>query len=133
MKNTSDEKYKVLNSLLDEEYILVHLSTCAKGVVIPEYLQSEPSVTLRLSRRFVGKMTVDKDLISADLLFNGEYFTCQIPIDALWGISTPKGMGRIWTESIPAGVSAPLGTIEPNPAEEAKPVTKGRPALKRVK
>lgn len=138
-----DDKYKVVNALLEEEFILVHLSTEEEGISIPEKLKVQPTVTLKLSRRFRGAMELKQDRIEADLLFDGEYFSCVIPWKALWGVSTPKGMGRIWTESIPAAVASQFAGAEKATCSEsatddiaasaAPPSAKGRPTLRRIK
>jgi stringent starvation protein B len=104
MTNKS-EKQKNLNNLLDScDYVLVHLNPKNKDLIVPEYLCNDPSLTLKLSRYFRGKLDISEEQISAELLFGGKYFTCKIPFDAIWGCTSEKGENFIWPENTPEDV-----------------------------
>lgn len=97
----SRDKFNHLNKLLFDEFAMIHVNTSVQGLVIPNHLLSEPSVALKLSKMFMGKLVVEKDQITAELRFSGEYFTCQVPWNSVWAISSFKGETAIWPDEIP--------------------------------
>ncbi|MCB0335957.1 MAG: hypothetical protein KDD62_06610 [Bdellovibrionales bacterium] len=94
--------------LNDEYFILVHLNPTTEGVTIPEHLKGDPSVTLKLSQHFRGRMHLTQNKIIAELLFQGNYFDCHIPLDAIWGCSTETDKNHVWPESMPENVVSQL-------------------------
>lgn len=103
--SVSAEKFKNLNKFLDtEDYVLVHLDPKNKDLYVPEHLAGDPSITLKLSRYFRGNLELNSDTICAELLFGGEYFTCVIPYDCIWGCTSESGENIIWPESTPEEV-----------------------------
>lgn len=123
-----ETKQDVITRLLNFEYILVFVNTGAEGLIIPEYLKVEPTVTLKLSSHFEGKMEIHSDRVEAVLRFKGQYFPCTIPMNAIWGASTPKGSNYFWFESAPDIV---LKAAEKKGEVVAKKPE--RPALRRIK
>lgn len=127
------EKYKKIKRLLLDEHVLVHLKPSYPGVDIPPHLRGAPTVTLKLSTLFRGAIEVQEDLIVAELLFNAEYYRCQIPIDAVGAVTSVSGETFFWEE--PSGeplASQPLAkksTLRKAP----QPAPGERPALRRVK
>lgn len=95
------EKFDVLNRLLDDEYVIIHVDTSVEGLILPEYLLKETSVTLKLSRYFKGGIEVGPEIIQTNLSFNKEYFPCTIPLKAIWGASSQKNENIIWPDSTP--------------------------------
>ena len=55
------EKYETINLFLEEEFVLVHLDSNKKGVVLPIHLMGNGTVTLKLSRLFRGGIEVTKE------------------------------------------------------------------------
>ena len=49
-------------------------------------------------------MDLYEDRVEADLLFNGAYFTCSIPLRAIWGITAADGQHTVWPDSAPPDV-----------------------------
>ena len=92
--------------MLNDEYILVQVNTSSAGLSLPKHLTELPSVTLKLSRLFRGSMTLNDSGISADLLFNGAYFTCILPLDSIWACSSASGTIQQWDDSVPAELLA---------------------------
>lgn len=141
-QTTDAEKYKAVDELLTGEHILVHLKTECDGLLLPDHLRSQNTVTLKLSRYFQRPVKVNKDAINAELLFKGEYFECIIPWSALWGITSIDGEGRVWAEDVPTDLLAEIITPTERKAETAvksetsekasKPLPQ-RAHLKRVK
>ncbi len=101
---TDAEKMKALDALLTEEYVMVHVNTTIQTLSIPDYLTQQGTVTLRLSRLFKRPVELHREKVTAELLFKGEYFPCEIPWKAIWGITTPNGEGKMWPSDIPADV-----------------------------
>lgn len=98
-KSTTD-KFTVLNKLLNGDHILIHINTKNTNLIIPEKLKDGPSVTLKISRNFNGRLELKKDLIITDLLFNGQYFECKIPLSSIWGCVSDAGENFIWQDAI---------------------------------
>lgn len=99
-ENTLDQRTTV-ERLLDDEQVLVHINPMAPGVLVPDHLGRNQSVTLRLSRFFRGELVTDEERVSADLLFGDQYFTCLIPWNSIWGASSVKGEEFLWAEAAP--------------------------------
>jgi len=122
--NLSSEKYWALKRFLQEEYLLVHINTSTEGLSIPSHLTQDASVTLKLSQYFRGTMNIDQNEIVAELLFAGDYTTCTIPLDAIWGCHSAKGNTSLWPESAPEEIlqsilaSAVTETTDSNEAED---------------
>ena len=118
------EKYETINLFLEEEFMLLHLDSSKKGVVLPTHLMGNGTVTLKLSRLFRGGIEVTKEQISADLLFGDAYFSCAIPLPAVWGVTGYKGNNVIWPESTPPEILEKIATTaapqpQPAPKKEA--------------
>jgi len=104
MKDGIREKYKTLNKNLEEEYVLIHVNTADDLLNVPEYVKVKSSVTLKISRWFRGMMELYEDRVDADLLFNGSYFSCSVPLRAVWGITASDGQHTVWPDSAPPDV-----------------------------
>ncbi len=113
------EKLGILNQLLNDEYVLVHVNTRTDGLNIPENLTHDPMVTLKLSRWFRGGLDITEERISADLLFSDDYFTCLIPLPAIWGVTGAKGQNLIWPTSAPEDVLKGIKMLSAVPASPA--------------
>ena len=148
-KDPAKEKRDTLERFLNDEHTLVHVAPRADDVEVPENLRHSPTVTLKLSRYFRGKMEISATGVSAELLFGETYFTCKVPFAAVWGMTSVKGQFLMWPESTPPEV---LSTLERqseerrNEALSAEAETSGesipavattdtgsRPRLRRVK
>ena len=126
------ERFEAINRLLEQEYVLVHLNTGAQDLSIPDNLRANPIVTLKLSRWFRGAMEVSENQISAELLFNGKYFSCLIPLRSIWGATSAKGENLIWPAAVPPGIMQSLSALQAAPAmtESAKIAPEPQPAPK---
>lgn len=107
-KGSSQEKRETLERFLSDEHALVHIAPQAEGVELPEHLTKNPTVTLKLSRYFRGKMEISETLVTAELLFGDTYFSCRIPLAAVWGLTSIRGQFLMWPESAPSEVLASL-------------------------
>ncbi|MCB0333114.1 MAG: hypothetical protein KDD55_06415 [Bdellovibrionales bacterium] len=147
------DKSKLLDTLLDGDHVMIHLDARAPGVDIPEHLGRNHDLTLKISRRFRGRLELTENQIETELLFNEGYYPCTIPFAALWGVTDENGESKIWPYSTPKEllesilVSDEAKEHRPHkpqlsvatshhPAEEALSSSdqkKGRPQLKRIK
>ena len=140
-KDSAKEKRETLERFLGDEHALVHVAPRGDGVVLPEHLTRNPTVTLKLSRYFRGKMDVSKSEVTAELLFGEDYFSCKVPLASIWGMTSIRGQFLMWPESTPPEVLAGLEkqsearrtealASEPAPAPEVAP-SSDRPGVKR--
>ncbi len=104
MKVSISEKYSTLNKKLDDEYVLLHVNTADDLLSIPEHLKVKSSVTLKVSRWFRGAMELFEDRVDAELLFSGNYFSCSVPLRAIWGITAADGQHTVWPDAAPPDV-----------------------------
>ncbi len=109
-------KFEAINRFLLDEHVLIHLNPRAEGVIVPGHLAKGEVLTLKLSKLFRGAMEVTKEKVTADLLFDNDYFTCVVPLDAIWGATSTGGETLVWPESAPAGV---LKSVAPAAAATA--------------
>lgn len=124
---------EVLDTLLLEGYCMVHINPLFPGVVLPGHLRKNPTVTLKLSHHFAGIVSVTDSEIAAELIFGGSPFTCIIPIDAVWGVTSSSGVHTTWDDKAPDPVLLQMLKGKTPPLKEVK-VAKGKaPFLKRVK
>ena len=93
-----EEKVKKIKKLLLDQHILVHLKPDFPGVDLPEHLRELPVVTLKLSSLFRGSLEVQDEKIITELLFNSEYYRCEILIDAIAAVTSVGGETFAWTD-----------------------------------
>lgn len=105
MMTTDAEKpqnqQSVIERLLNDEQVLVHVNPHFAGVVLPPHLLENKSVTLRLSRFFRGSLTSDEQGVTAELLFGSTYFSCFLPWGSIWGASSVSGEEYLWSDAAP--------------------------------
>lgn len=147
---TPDEREKRarLTELLADQLVFVHLDARAEGVCVPEHLQDEAALVLKLSHRF-GLETFDVGPVDvvAGLSFGGTRFRCVLPYTAIFAFSTDEQpFVAFYPDAAPAEVRAALEVaIRPAPeiersAAPPEPETetdddppKGPPTLRLVK
>ena len=102
----TQQKIKALVEGLNCDHVLVHLDSRVAGVTVPEYLQNQPAVVLKLSLLFSGATEYNDNQITANLKFGTEYYECIIPWGAVWGITSCTGKQRIWHDDMPKDVAS---------------------------
>jgi stringent starvation protein B len=102
------EKFREIDRLLEDEYIMLQIDPSCSGVDIPDHLRDSPSVTLQISRLFRGSMEVTEKKIEAHLLFSGSYYCCVVPFEAIWAAVSAEGEEKLWPSSIPEAVAKQL-------------------------
>lgn len=101
------EKKNALNKGLEHSYLLAHINTrSSSDLRLPAHLLSTPTVTLKLSFYFAGKLELLDHSIVTELRFGDEYFECHIPWSSIWGITTELGQNLAWPEDMPAELLA---------------------------
>lgn len=103
-KEATKNQRTVIERLLLDEQVLVHINPQSSGITLPPHLLENRTVTLRLSKYFKGGLVTDEQHVTADLLFGSEYFTCIIPWQSIWGASSVLGEDYIWSEAAPPDV-----------------------------
>lgn len=131
------EKRDYLDKALNGDIVFLHVSTSHPEVSVPEYLRNSPTVTLQVSRNFNYPPELEDKLVKASLLFNGQYFDCVVPYEAIWAMSEPDGTVKLWEKSLPEKIIDFLRDQQKDPVPEKVSVTstpKAKPThLKRVK
>lgn len=147
----SRAKFSTLEEFLKEDYAFIHFDAHAKGVIVPEHLKSAPSVTLKISYFFKNPLELTHELIKAELCFDEGYVKCEIPLNAIWAVTSINNDTRMWTENAPSEIKDQIPQSEPQaePSQQlavasvkesqdqdsadAKPKDSKRPSLRRVK
>jgi stringent starvation protein B len=105
MAESVDKKTLNKKSCFEEwmkgDHVLLHLDSRKEGIVVPSQLFNNPGLTLKISYFFQGETVHDDCSICSYLRFGTNYFQCQIPWSAIWGISSSNGEQKIWPEDIP--------------------------------
>jgi len=96
---TEKRKRQFLDKALEGDHVHVHVFPSEKGVVLPEQLKVDPTVTLKLSRRFQGGLALKELEIVTALRFHDGYFNCHIPYAAIWGCTTESGEMQLWADN----------------------------------
>jgi len=138
------QKREIIDRLLKGDHVLIHVTPAAAGVQLPPHLSTVPWVTLKISRLFRGALEISDHGVAADLLFNGRYFSCRVPFEAIFGCSDENGRTTIWPQSAAAEIlarfvspaaeaAAPQSAPSPSRPGRRKARRQGAPHLKRVK
>lgn len=92
------------------DHVLVHFDSRVSGTEVPQHLQGDPAVTLKLSYLFQGSTEVDDLAITSYLRFSGEYQGCVIPWSAIWSMTSSEKENTVWPEDLPKEVLIKLAT-----------------------
>jgi hypothetical protein len=112
------EKRRMLEKLLDEGVVMVHLDSRREGVDVPPHLRGQPSVALNLSRRYgLDVFDVGPDAVLASLSFQGRRYTCRLPWPAIF-LMTSLATERAYV--FPAAVPPEYPTLLNDVGEELR-------------
>jgi hypothetical protein len=100
----SSEKEITLSKWFEGDHVLLHLDARRDGVDVPVAFRTNHSLTLKVSGLFQGPTTWNQQSVVALLKFNGEYFRCVIPWNAIWGMTSAQSEQKIWPEDLPTEV-----------------------------
>ena len=130
-------KLRELSNMLEQGAILAHVDPAIPGTSLPSGYASNPTVALKLNRAFKGDLQLDADQVRAELLFAGQYFSCVLPVDAIWAVTDSAGENHLWPNSDKQEVLKDLMVSVSKGAPTASPKVKSvkpkRGHLKRVK
>src|ERR1700694_1944230 len=126
MTSRIPSKRHVLLAFLERGVAMLHLDARRPGVSGPQQFRDEAHLRLNLSYRYgIPDLVVDDVHVQATLSFGGRSFQCQMPWEAVFGITSQGGVGQVWPEDLPVEVTAERD-------EALQPVEPRRPALSAV-
>ncbi len=100
-------KSLVLRALLQQGNVYLHLDATRPGVVVPSHLKDDEALTLVVGPNLaipVTDMDIGSEGLSATLSFSQRPFHCQIPWNALFGMTTEDGRSLVWLADAPLSV-----------------------------
>jgi stringent starvation protein B len=130
-------KRLVMERLLDEGPVLVHLDPRRPGVKVPEAHAVGPRLVLRFGHNLsppIPDLAVGEDALEGTLTFRGVPYRCHVPWSAIFALVSDEGRGRVWPGDLPTEVAAEYTAREPGtePPKPPEPPKKGRGHLKLV-
>ncbi len=82
-------KRQIIERLLGQGMVLVHLDARVPGTRVPEKLGSDPQLRLNLSYRFSSRdLEVGEEWISCTLSFSGMPFRCVLPLRSVYAATS---------------------------------------------
>lgn len=134
------DKRVVVERLLEEGPILVHLDARREGVQVPTQLGDDACLVLRFGYGLTPAI-VDLDIgekaLVGTLTFSGQPFTCVLPWTAVYAaVSEADQRGMVWPDDVPPEAvqtltpdedTSPGESAEAPAAESAEPERKRRP------
>lgn len=137
-------KREVVDKLLGDGPVLVHIDARCEGVSVPERLRADPKLVLRFGYQLtptILDLDVGADALSGTLSFGGVPHRCVLPWGAVYAVvSEGDQRGMVWPDDVPPE-AMDLGDDSDEPADldgaEAEPEpaprkTGGRGHLKLV-
>ncbi|HEY3353479.1 MAG TPA: ClpXP protease specificity-enhancing factor SspB [Polyangia bacterium] len=126
-------KRTVVDTMLKDGPVLVHLDPRRGGVDVPAAFHADPRLVLRIGHRLTPPITdleIDEDGVRATLSFRAVPHHCVIPWSAVFAVVGEDGQGLVFAEDVPPEVAAEMqsepGATEPN--QPAAPEPKKRPS-----
>lgn len=128
------DKRGMVESLLEQGAILVHIDARGDDVVVPTRLRGDAKLVLRFGYALtpaIVDLAVDERGIAGTLTFGGQPFHCELPWRSIYAaIVEGADKGMVWPEDIPEVVLAgQRAEAAPPPAKE--PVVVEPPARPR--
>lgn len=109
----SAQKRELVQTLLDQGPILVHIDARGESVIVPEHFRSQARLVLRFGYRLsppIVDLDVGEEAIRGTLTFGGQPFTCTVPWQSLYAvIAESSGQGTVWPEDVPDEILEELG------------------------
>jgi len=128
----------VMERLLDDGPVLVHLDPRRPGVRVPDAHAAGPRLVLRFGHNLtppIPDLAVGEEALEGTLTFRGVPFRCYIPWTSVFALVSDEGRGRVWPGDLPTEVAAEYTAREPGaepPQKPEPPKPKGRGHLKLV-
>jgi len=131
MSSPLPEKRSVVDAMLKDGPVLLHLDARRAGVKVPPDLAGDPALVLRIGHNLtpaIPDLTLDEDGVRATLTFRGVPHACVVPWTALFAVTNEAGQGLVYDKDVPPEVAARMkgedeeqGPDEPPPAPEPSP------------
>ncbi|MCA9604628.1 MAG: hypothetical protein KC619_03475 [Myxococcales bacterium] len=128
--STLPPKREVALALLERGSLFVHLDPRVEGVVVPDYLRSQPQLVLQVGLGLavpIPDLEVDDEGVFGTLSFNRSPFYCRVPWASVFGLVGDDGMGLVWQEELPTELADDVQAA----AEKAERAARG-PKLRSV-
>ena len=125
------EKRSVVDAMLKDGPVLLHLDARRAGVRVPPDLAHDPALVLRIGHNLtpaIPDLTLDENGVRATLTFRGVPHACVVPWIALFAVTNEAGQGLVYDKDVPPEVAARMkGEDEgEGPDEPEPPKPKGR-------
>jgi stringent starvation protein B len=105
------DKRTVVEQLLEQGAVLVHVDARKDGVAVPARFRGDPKLVLRFGYGLnpaIVDLAVDDAGIRGTLTFSGQPFHCELPWAAVYAAVVEGAQkGMVWPEDIPDIVLAP--------------------------
>jgi hypothetical protein len=114
----------LLEELLADDHCLIHVNPTFPGTTVPDHLRKEPTVTMKLSHYFAGRVVLRETSVEAELRFGPSPFACIVPYEAIWAASSVTGELTVWEKralhpSLPRMLKESLGATSTTPPQAA--------------
>lgn len=126
-------KLDVVNALLEQGTVFVHLDPRLEGVIVPPWHKDQPQLVLQIGLDMpvpIRDLRVDDSGVQGTLSFNHSPFYCQVSWDAVFALAGDDGRGMVWPESMPVEITAEIereaGRAPPPEPPSDPPPTNGR-------
>jgi stringent starvation protein B len=103
------EKRSVVDAMLKDGPVLLHLDARRTGVRVPPDLAVDPSLVLRIGHNLtpaIPDLTLDDEGVRATLTFRGVPHACVVPWSALFAVTNETGQGLVYDRDVPSEVAA---------------------------
>jgi hypothetical protein len=116
-------KKDILEKLLGDSNVFIHLDPRKRGVVVPKWFQNQPELILQLGLQMlvpIPDLEVDEEGVSCTLSFSRAPFWCCIPWTSVFALISEKDKrGVVWPEDVPPDGQA-ARSLKPPPAKRPK-------------
>jgi stringent starvation protein B len=102
------QKKEVLNKLLEQWSVMVHLDPRPAEVRVPSWFKKQPQLALQIGLNLpvpIRDLEIDDDGISCTLSFNRSPHFCFVPWAAVFALVGEDGRGMVWPESVPSEIT----------------------------
>ena len=88
----------LLETLLGDDHCLIHVNPSISGVIVPDHLRKEPTISFKLSHYFAGSVVLREDKVEAELRFGSSPVNCHFPYKSIWAVASITGELTIWED-----------------------------------
>jgi stringent starvation protein B len=103
------EKRSVVEAMLKDGPVLLHLDARRAGVRVPADLAVDPALVLRIGHNLtppIPDLALDDEGVQATLTFRGVPHACTVPWAALFAVTNEAGQGLVYDKDVPREVAA---------------------------